>query len=102
MIEYDGVTYKLYFTEGVVEALEAVLGHSLMSSMYTNQMMLPLKDLKYAFVMALAEVDTGKRPGQNYGMKIFEQAKADIGYAGLCEMVAVAFEHDCPFFFQMN
>ena len=102
MFEYDGVKYKLYFTEGVIEALETVLGHSLMSSMYTNSMMLPLKDLRMAFIMSLAEVDTGKRPGQNFGTKIFEQAKKDIGYSGLCEMVAVAFENDCPFFFQMN
>lgn len=102
MFEYEGTEYKLYFTEGIIEAIETTIGESLMSALYKNNMMLPLRMLKNVFTMSLCEVATGKRPGQHTGMKIFEGVKEQLGYTDMCGMIAEAFEHDCPFFFQMN
>lgn len=102
MFEYEGVQYKIYFTEGVVEAIETAIGTSLMNAFYKNNAMLPLKVLKTVFTMALCESATGKRPGQNTGTKIFEGVRDQLGYSDMCGMIVTAFEHDCPFFFQMN
>lgn len=102
MFEYEGTEYKLYFTEGIVDAIETTTGASLMSTLYKNSAMLPLKTLRTVFTMALYEVATGKRPGQNAAAKIYEGVREQLGYSELCGMIVTAFEHDCPFFFQMN
>ena len=102
MFEFDGINYKLYFTEGVIEAIETTLGRSLMNTLYQNNAMLPLRDLKTIFSMSLCETATGKRPSQNTAMKIYDGVKEQLGYTELCGMIVQAFEHDCPFFFQMN
>lgn len=102
MFEYEGTEYKLYFTEGIVDAIETTTGASLMSTLYKNSAMLPLKTLRTVFTMALCEVATGKRPGQNAAAKIYEGVREQLGYSELCGMIVTAFEHDCPFFFQMN
>ena len=102
MFEYEGIQYKLYFTEGVIEAIETAIGSSLMNTLYKNNAMLPLKTLKTVFTMSVCEAATGKRPGQNTGMKIFEGVREQLGYLEMCGMIVQAFEHDCPFFFQMN
>lgn len=102
MFEYDGVKYKLQFTEGVIEAIEMVIDHSIMAELYQNKAMLSLKTLKTMFIMGLIEVDTGKRPGQNKGQVIYDSISKQLGYSELVGYVVTAFEHDCPFFFQMN
>lgn len=102
MFEYEGVQYKLYFTEGIIDAIETATGSSLMNLLYKNNAMLPLKVLRQVFTMALCEVATGKRPGQNTGNKIYEGIREQLGYTEMCGMIVTAFEHDCPFFFQMS
>lgn len=102
MFEYDGVKYKLLYTEGTVEAIEAVIEHSVMSELYQNRAMLSLKTLKTMFIMGLIEVDGRKRPGQNRGALIYEATAKELGYAELVGVVVEAFQNDCPFFFQMS
>lgn len=102
MFEYEGTEYKLYFTEGIIEAIESVIGGSLMNTLYKNNAMLPIKTLKTVFTMALCETATGKRPGQNAALKIYEGIREQLGYPEICGMIVTSFEHDCPFFFQMN
>lgn len=102
MFEHDGTQYRFEFSEGVIEAIETALGHSIMSALYTNAGMIPLRDAKLMFTMGLETASDSKRVAQNTAIKIWDDVKGQLGYAEIVGMLIQAFEHDCPFFFQTN
>lgn len=102
MFEHEGIQYRFEYTEGVIEAIETAIGHSILGSLYNNQGMMPLLDMRTMFTMGLETASDGKRVSPNTAIKVWNDVKAELGYAEILGMLVEAFEHDCPFFFQMN
>ena len=101
MIEYKECRYKLSYTPEIIEVVEKILGYSIIGSIMQNQAMIQLSACKYMFIYGLMDIE-GKRVSETKAQEIWNATLNDLGYEKVVALILLAFNRDCPFFFQQN
>lgn len=100
-IELRDKTYELKYSLGRMERIEQAMKRPIAAALQAGGL-LSIQDLKIALGMALKEEDANAYVPPQKGLDLAEQLLEKEGYAKATQIVLLAMQRDCPFFFRAD